>query len=238
MTITLTNRCKAITAIEKLNEHFTSLEVEERLQLLYETFDTEEVLLTSSFGADSALLLHLISRVNPAQKVHFIDTGFHFPETYFYKKQLADRFGLRVEVIQAPKDILQLTRQVKLWKKYPNICCYLNKVSLLESFKAGYQVWISGVRGYQTPHRSALRFFARSSGQSNLLKCCPLLDMDEQKSEAYKRRHGLPAHPLTCEGYGSIGCFNCTVKGCGRNGRWAGKGKSECGLHVEYVIEN
>ena len=235
--MTLTNRCKKTTSIEKLNEHFTSLEVEERLQLLYETFDTEEVLLTSSFGVDSALLLHLVSRVNPAQKVHFIDTGFHFPETYFYKKQLTERFDLCVVDIKPSKDISQLTRQVRLWEKYPNVCCYLNKISVLEALKSNYQVWISGVRTHQTAHRSTLRFFAAGSRHGNLLKCCPLLDMDEVKSEAYQRRHNLPRHPLVCAGFGSIGCLNCTVKGCGRSGRWAGKEKTECGLHLVMKIK-
>ena len=226
------------TTIEKLNEHFNSLGVEERLLLLYEVFDTEEVLLTSSFGVDSALLLHLVSRVNPAQKVHFIDTGIHFPETYFYKKQLSKRFRLRVIDVSPPAQISELTRQARLWEKYPDACCFLNKVSVLDALKPGFKVWISGVRGHQTTHRSGLRFFTSASVHGDLLKCCPLLDMGEKKSEAYKLKFKLPIHPLERQGYGSIGCLNCTVKGCGRNGRWAGQEKTECGLHQDHKNEN
>ena len=225
-------------AIEQLNAHFNKLDIEGRLRLLYETFDTEEILVTSSFGADSALLLHFVSRANPAQKIHFIDTGFHFPETYFYKKQLTDLFGLRVVDIGPSPDFYKMTERMHLWKRYPDTCCFLNKVMALETLKSSHQVWVSGVMGHQTSHRSNLQFFAKGNYNNNILKCCPLLDMDEKKSEQYKIEYQLPSHPLEQMGYGSIGCLHCTVEGCGRSGRWAGRDKTECGLHLEFLPEN
>ncbi|MCF8244177.1 MAG: phosphoadenylyl-sulfate reductase [Saprospiraceae bacterium] len=229
---------KKTPTTEQLNEHFQQLDVEGRFRLLYENFDTEEVLVTSSFGADSALLLHFISRVNPSQKVYFIDTGFHFPSTYIYKKRLAKILGLQVVDIGPSPDFYKMTEQMQLWKSHPDTCCFLNKVMALEALKSDHQVWVSGVMGHQTAHRSQLRFFATGNSNDSIIKCCPLLDMDAEKSRQYKLEHRLPPHPLEEMGYGSIGCQHCTVEGCGRSGRWAGHDKTECGLHLEDTIHN
>jgi phosphoadenosine phosphosulfate reductase len=128
--------------------------------------------------------------------------------------------------------------QVRLWKKHPDACCYLNKVLVLESLKPNYRVWVSGLRGHQSAHRSSLRFFGKSGGRHSLLKCCPLLDLSEAEAEQHVLQYGLPPHPLACQGYGSISCLHCTAKGSGRSGRWAGQEKTECGLHVEDKMGN
>src|SRR5690606_11411374 len=90
--------------LQELNIKYKPLSIEERIAMLYEDFSTDEIMLTSSFAATSAFLLHLFSNVNKDQKVHFIDTGFHFPETLDYKKKLTDLYGLNVESISAIKD--------------------------------------------------------------------------------------------------------------------------------------
>ena len=92
--------------------------------------------------------------------------------------------------------------------------------------------------GYQTEHRSEIQFFSSPKKDNGIIKCCPILDMGIEKSRVYKQKYKLPAHPLTKKGFCSIGCKHCTVKGEGRDGRWAGRNKTECGLHIEHPPEN
>ena len=146
-------------SVDWLNEKFSCLKIEERINLLYEIFNEEDVLFTSSFGGGSALLLYFISKLKPSQKIFFIDTGFHFPETLAYKEQLTKMLGLQVTVMGPSSDINKLTERKQLWKYYPDTCCFLNKVMVMESLKASHKVWVSELMGHQTEHRSKLRFF-------------------------------------------------------------------------------
>lgn len=212
-----------------LNELFGPLTFEERLQELYRFFTPEEVLFTSSFGTKSAFLLHLISRIKPCQKVHFIDTGFHFQETLAYKEQLRQAFGLNIVDIRPEPAQHEVCRREKLWSSDPGLCCTVSKVLPLEPLKARHKVWISGLMAHQTAFRSGLRIFEQKGG---ILKFHPLIDLDEGEFLFYTSCHQLPTHPLEALGFGSIGCEHCTASGEGRNGRWQGTGKTECGLHL------
>lgn len=220
-----------IQALESLNQAFGPLGFEARIQTFYQLFAAEQVLVTSSFGTTSAMLLHLISRYNARQKIHFIDTGYHFAETLTYKKQLARELGLAVVDIQPEATAHAQTRQAQLWREDPDRCCQINKVAPLNQVKAQYQVWMSGLMGYQTDFRAEQRIFERSG---HLLKFHPLIDLEEAEFLYYKGYHQLPEHPLQALGYGSIGCTHCTEKGAGRSGRWLGQEKTECGLHPGY----
>jgi phosphoadenosine phosphosulfate reductase len=222
---------ETIFTIEQLNDQFGQLNVESRLILLYEMYDKEEILVTSSFGVDSAMLLHLISKIQPSQQIFFIETGFHFPETIAYKNQLTKKLGLQVIDIEPQHEFHKFTERKRLWENDPDTCCFLNKEMVLESLKPKYKIWVSGLMGHKTEHRSKLWFFGYTRKYDNIIKCCPLLDADEAKSKLYMQKHKLPPHPLKQKGYCSIGCRHCTVKGMGRNGRWAGRDKTECGLH-------
>lgn len=213
---------------DALNEIFTPLPFEKRIRLLYHYFRQREVLLTSSFGAQSAFLLHLISQIQPAQPVHFIDTAFHFPETLAYKRRLAGQFGLQViDVLPDPAQN-KAAAEEQWWQKDAGACCTVNKVLPLEPIKAQHSVWMSGLMAYQTGFRSTLRVF---EPKGNILKFHPLIDIDEGEFLYYMSYHNLPRHPLEDEGYGSIGCKYCTARGEGRSGRWKGLAKTECGLH-------
>ncbi|MCB9266570.1 MAG: phosphoadenylyl-sulfate reductase [Lewinellaceae bacterium] len=214
--------------LETLNEVFSPMNFEERIRQLYRFFPQKEVLFTSSFGTQSAFLLHLISRIRPGQPVHFIDTTFHFPETLAYKQQLAGRFGLNVIDVLPDTAQNKITAEEKLWKKDPGTCCMANKVLPLKPIKARHKVWISGLMAHQTDFRSNLRVFEQ---QGNILKFHPLIDIDEGEFLYYMSYHKLPRHPLEEKGYGSIGCEHCTSRGKGRSGRWKGLAKTECGLH-------
>ncbi|MFQ5446080.1 MAG: phosphoadenylyl-sulfate reductase [Saprospiraceae bacterium] len=214
-----------------LSDQFKEMPFEERIRVLYDIFDDEEVLFTSSFGTNSALLLHMVSRVRPTQKVYFINTRFHFAETLAYKAQLTAMLNLCVEEVTPSPHLHELAIHNRLWENHHNTCCYLSKVLPLEPLKARHKVWISGLMAYQTPQRSKLNIFEDADIGDKLWKFSPILDMTEEECLRYKKTHKLPPHPLECRGYGSVGCVHCTAKDAGRNGRWKGTDKTECGLH-------
>jgi phosphoadenosine phosphosulfate reductase len=220
-----------IPSIDFLNQAFTPLGPMERLHLLYAFFREEEVLVTSSFGTKSAYLLYLIHLMRPTQKVYFIDTTYHFPETLAYRDALTARFGLEVEDVLPNEAENAITREEEWWKSHPRMCCAVNKVAPLEPIKGLHKVWISGLMAYQTDFRSRLRVFEQ---QGDILKFHPLIDIAEETFEQEMERLQLPRHPLEAEGFGSVGCTHCTAPGNGREGRWKATGHTECGLHPGY----
>ncbi len=229
---TKTNEWQDIS-VELLNHIFTPLTFQERIRLLYKYFKTDDVLLTSSFGTNSVFLLYWIQDIQPEQKVHFIDTTYHFPETLAYKEELTRRFNLNVVDVLPEPEGNALTREERWWKDHPRMCCSINKVVPLEPVKARHKVWISGLMAFQTEFRSHLRVFER---QGDILKFHPMVDIDEGEVLYYFSLHNLPEHPLKAKGYGSVGCSHCTQKGEGREGRWKGQNRTECGLHPGYFI--
>ena len=215
--------------IKRLNEKYNQLTVKERVKELYKDFDAAEVMLTSSFAATSAFLLRVFSKINPDQKIYFIDTGYHFDETLEYKKKLTELYGLDVEDIRADKWKHDFTTKDETWKKDPNYCCTINKVEPLTLIKERFTVWGSGLMEWQSDHRATLDIFEERGG---ILKFYPLLDVTQEEREAYIKEHDLPFHPLVAKGYFSIGCKHCTVPGKDREGRWNNSPKTECGLHL------
>ena len=221
-------------SIEALNNIFTSLSFRERLGKLYDYFPEKEVLFTSSFGTKSIFLLHLLSEIQPKQKVHFIDTTYHFPETLQYKAQVTQMLNLSVIDVQPKEKENKITRDDQWWKDHPKMCCTVNKVAPLTPIISKHRVWISGLMAYQTPFRSHLNIFEQ---QRDIVKFHPLVDIDEGEFLYHMSYHQLPRHPLEEKGFGSIGCTHCTVKGEGREGRWKDSEKTECGLHPSYYTK-
>lgn len=217
--------------VEELNAIFTPLNFKERLEKLYDYFPEKMVLYTSSFGTKSVFLLHLISQIRKSQKVHFIDTTYHFPETIAYKEKIAKIFKLKIIDVVPKSEENNITRTDQWWIDHPKMCCSINKVVPLEPIIARHKVWISGLMSKQTTFRSHLRVFEQ---QGDIIKFHPLIDIDEGEILYHLDFHKLPRHPLENQGYGSIGCTHCTVKGEGRSGRWKGKNKTECGLHPTF----
>lgn len=215
--------------VRELNERFHTLTVEERVKRLYKEFSADEVMLTSSFAANSALLLHLFSQCVPNQKVYFIDTGFHFQATLDYKKQLTELYHIKVEDVRPEAWKHEFTVKDQTWKNDPDFCCSINKVEPLEGIKRRHKVWVSGLMRWQTEHRSSLDVFELRGG---MIKFYPLVDVTKDEREAYIRDHDLPFHPMVAQGYSSIGCTHCTSRGDDRSGRWADTAKTECGLHL------
>ena len=215
--------------LEALNAAYAPLAFGDRIRKVYEDFDPAKVLVTSSFAATSAYFLHIISNIRPDQEISFIDTGYHFEETVKYREFLAAEYGLRVQALKAEEWKHEFTRKDKTWSHDPDFCCSINKVEPLEAIKPNYHVWISSLMRWQTDTRSEMEIFEERRG---IIKFNPMIDVTKDEREAYIRDHGLPFHPLVAQGYQSIGCTHCTVKGEGRAGRWIGKPKTECGLHL------
>ncbi len=193
------------------------------------------LLFTSSFGAGSGVLLHLWSEVAPSLPVVFLDTGFLFPETLAYRDALAERLGLRVEVVRPKLDAASFLAEhgSTVQRLTPDLCCQHNKVDPLAPYVARARGWVSGLRRDQSPTRSATPIVEeRADGP---IRVHPLATMTLVEQRAYLTTHGVPEHPLVARRYLSIGCAPCTrAVEAGedeRAGRWAGNEKTECGLH-------
>ncbi|HPN72139.1 MAG TPA: phosphoadenylyl-sulfate reductase [Saprospiraceae bacterium] len=229
-----TTNSTLINQVNELNEIFAPLDFRQRIEKLYDFFPKDEILLTSSFGGNSALILYIFSEINPEQKIHFIDTGYHFPETLAFKNQLQSALGMQVEDLHPDTADHAITTKEQWWIDKPNDCCQINKVNPLEQIMPNFRVWVSGVMAFQTPHRANLRVFEESG---DIIKFHPIIDIDEYEAVKLTKDFDLPLHPLTLQGYGSIGCKYCTFKGVGREGRWIGSEKTECGLHTSLLID-
>ena len=216
-------------AIFALNKKYRSLRPIQRISELYNDFDVNEVMLTSSFAATSALFLKLFSDVNINQTIYFIDTGYHFTETLNYKKELSRLYNLNVKSISALVEEHDFTSKDETWTKNPDQCCYINKVKPLDVIKNKYTVWASGLMEWQSDHRSSLDIFEM---RGEILKFYPLLDVTKENRDVYMDKENLPLHPLVSKGFHSIGCKHCTVPSEGRTGRWNNNPKTECGLHL------
>jgi phosphoadenosine phosphosulfate reductase len=146
-----------------------------------------------------------------------------------FRDQLIERYKLNVVNILPDSSSNALTKEEQWWFTKPDACCAVNKVKPLASLKSKYKVWISGIMGFQTPQRSNMNIFDEQNG---LFKFNPFIDLTEGEYLYWSSLYKLPEHPLTAMGFESIGCMPCTSRGQGRDGRWAGKGKVECGIHL------
>jgi len=175
-----------------------------------------------SFQKEESVLVHMLSEIEPEVRIFTIDTGVLFPETLTTWKRFEDRFGVRIEVQDA-------TRPGGTWTR--EACCGEAKVEALERALAGAEAWITGIRRDQAPTRAASAKLERDE-RRGMWKVNPLADWTQADLWRYIHAHDLPYHPLHDKGYESIGCAPCTLPGTGRDGRWSGEDKTECGLHL------
>lgn len=215
--------------LDILNSEYKTLLPLERIQRFYKDFSQQKILLSSSFGTTSALLLKLISEVNPQQEIIFIDTGFLFPETLTYRDYVSDLYQLKVKNIRPEEKKIEFIERNRLWENNPELYTYLNKIEPFDNVKKSYDIWISGVMSWQTSHRSEMQLFEK---KDDILKFHPFIDITEQEKDAYFTALHLPYHPLQSRGYDSVGCVHSTVPGKGRTGRTDLNEKKECGLHL------
>ena len=222
---------------ERLSREWQYLSAQEVLsEILNGNAFIKNPALVSSFGADSAVLLHMVSTLDTNAQVVFLDTGFHFSETLSYRDRLTRAFGLtnvRTATVD-PIAVKRLDAQRRLHLSAPDSCCQLRKVSVLDRHLRMNDSWISGQRRAQASTRSSVSVVEVDEARGKL-KFNPLANWSESDVAVYKVRYELPEHPLTTKGYASIGCSPCTsaVKAGedARAGRWRGQSKLECGLH-------
>jgi phosphoadenosine phosphosulfate reductase len=174
-----------------------------------------------SFQKEESVLAHMLVAIEPSARVFTIDTGVLFPETLSTWRAFEERFGLSVEVLDAlsPGEPWTAAR-----------CCGAAKVDALERALDGVEAWVTGIRREQAPTRAAAPKLERDE-RRGIWKVNPLADWTEKDLWRYIHAHDLPYNPLHDQGYASIGCAPCTMPGAGRDGRWAGEDKTECGIH-------
>lgn len=206
----------------------------ELLEPLIREYYRNRIALVSSFGAESAVLLHMVSTIDVNVPVVFIDTGKHFVETKIYRQTLIKRLGLRDVRTVRPlaADIARLDSTGELHKVDADSCCHIRKSLPLETALGDFDAWISGRKRFHGGERSHLAVMERHEGR---LKVEPLAMFSPDDLAEYMWLYELPQHPLVSMGYSSIGCAPCTAKtsplDSPRAGRWAGKPKTECGIH-------
>ncbi|WP_293882248.1 phosphoadenylyl-sulfate reductase [Sphingomonas sp.] len=221
-----------------MDERWAGVETTEMLRGVFAEKPFEDIALVSSFGAESAVLLHMVAQIDRTVPLIFVNTQKMFGETLAYRDELAERLGFVDMRVYRPDPYLLAQKDATglRWNYDPDGCCDLRKVEPLRRALNGFDAWISGRKGFQSGTRTALPRFEADEGR---LKINPLADWNKARLDAYFDEHKLPRHPLEAQGYLSIGCAPCTSKvqvgEDPRAGRWRGWDKVECGIHTPEV---
>ncbi len=193
------------------------------------------IALASSFGAESAVLLHMISQIDRSLPVLFLNTGKLFGETLRYRDALVESLGLTgvTEVKPDPARLRESDGNGVLWRTNPDLCCHIRKVAPLEAALRNFDAWITGRKRFHGGLRGNLPVI---EADATHVKINPLAGWRKQEIETYFEAHGLPRHPLEEDGFLSIGCMPCTDRVAPgadiRSARWSQREKTECGIHL------
>ncbi|HEV2075389.1 MAG TPA: phosphoadenylyl-sulfate reductase [Thermoleophilaceae bacterium] len=190
-----------------------------------------QLYVAASFQKETAVVMDMVLAMEPEARFFTLDTGVLFPETYAAWRAAEERYGVRVDVYQG----MSLARQSALegdalWERDPDRCCTIRKLTPLGEALSGVSAWMTGLRREQSPTRAGAQKLHWDDRHS-LWKANPLADWSEADVWEYVAERELPYNELHERGYASIGCTHCTVPAAGRDGRWAGRSKIECGLH-------
>jgi phosphoadenosine phosphosulfate reductase len=221
-------------AASRLEMRFARLKASSLLRLAIEDLYPGRIALVSSFGADAAALLHMVSQIEAATPVIFVDTGQHFPETLAYRDALCETLKLTNVTVATPKaELLDAEDPEKfLFASDPDRCCDIRKVRPLAEAIEGYDAWITGRKAFQSATRASLPLF---EAEGERIKINPLAGWSASEVLRYIAEADLPRHPLVAKGFPSIGCLPCTSAvepgEDERAGRWRGRAKLECGIH-------
>ena len=223
----------AVTRLEELQKQTKDLDAKAILKLALSAF-AGRIALVSSFGSESAILLHMISEIDPDTPVLFLNTGKLFGETLRYRDRLQDHLGLGDvrSLAPNPADRAAHDPDGTLWARNTDACCGFRKVVPLRRALQGFDAQVTGRKRFQTRERASMQTVEYFDGR---FRFNPLADWSQADLDAYMSEHDLPRHPLLDDGYPSIGCMPCTRRvqsGEGyREGRWSGLEKDECGIH-------
>ena len=212
---------------------YSNLETNKLLKIMIKDVFFKKIAVTSSFGAESAVILHLISKIDNNVPIIFLNTEKLFPETLKYLETIKKKLKLNnIKIFKPDPDYLKkYDVNNDLYKTNPNLCCHIRKVLPLRKSMKSYDAWINGRKRFHGSDRSKLKKIEMING---LIKINPLIDWSFKQIKNYMLSNNLPEHPLLSEGYKSIGCQPCTNKSKDsiRDGRWSDSLKSECGIHI------
>ena len=177
-----------------------------------------------SFQKEASVILDMLVKIEPSARFFVLDTGVLFEETYETWRRVEERYGIAID---------RYTGEWvdRLWERDPDACCGMRKVEPLERALEGVDAWITGLRRDQTAARAGTPKLGWDASHGKW-KAAPLADWTENDVWRYIAEHDVPYNPLHDQGFASIGCTHCTVPGAGRDGRWAGTDRIECGLHL------
>ncbi len=222
--------------IGSLSAQFEAAKPQEIIRWAITEF-SPDLAVSTSFQTQSMPLLHMVTQRLPDVRVLFLDTGYHFWDTLMFRERIQHEWNLNVidlyHDVRWEAFIRQNVRTLPM--QDANLCCYIHKVQPMQKALSGLKAWISGIHRDQTPERARAQILKLHD--DGLLKVNPLLNWTRGDVLAYIAKFCLPPHPLYERGYRSVGCAPCTMavaQGADdRSGRWAGRGKTECGLHTD-----
>lgn len=219
---------------EALVSRYAGFDGIDLLEPLISRYFRDRIALVSSFGAESATLLHMVAQIDRHTPIISLDTDMLFWETKAYRAKLIDHLGLTdVRIVRPdPGAIAREDPNGELHKTSPDLCCHFRKTEPLDLALNGFDAWISGRKRFHGGSRSHISALEWADGR---LKIEPLARFSAQDLDIYMNYYNLPPHALVDQGYRSIGCIPCTVRGGTednpRAGRWVGSSKTECGIH-------
>ncbi|SFM03941.1 phosphoadenylyl-sulfate reductase [Salibacterium qingdaonense] len=222
-----------------INEVNNTLEGKSARDVIRWSYDNygDDLVYACSFGAEGMVLIDLISKVKPDATIAFLDTDFHFKETYELIDRVKERYpSLNIKMLRPKWTPQEQAEQVgdRLWETNPDQCCAIRKLEPLENELSNYHAWMSGLRREQSPSRKNTQF-VNQDNRFNSVKICPLIHWTWDDVWMYIKAFDLPYNELHDQNYPSIGCIQCTSQVLEgedlRSGRWSGQGKTECGLH-------
>lgn len=220
-----------------IHAEWAGLGAEELIRALFENTGGEACV-TCSFQAEDMVVVDMLRRIRPAIPVLFLDTGYHFAETYAYRDRMTRLWGLNLINLRPALTVAeQEGRWGRLFESDPARCCHMRKVEPLFDALGRYDLWFTGLRREQSPTRAALETVESQTlpGGKRLVKASPLAHWKTNEVWSYLAVNEIPHLPLYDQGYSSIGCQPCTAvpadPGNPRSGRWSGR-KLECGIHT------
>lgn len=226
--------------IEALNKRFTTAGPQDLLEWVTTKLG-DDVALSTGFGLSGIVLMHMLSEIRPWTPIFYLETDLHFEETLELREALQGRLGLTIQEVHCGLSLEEQGKCFgpKLWQSEPGLCCHLRKVEPLKRYLSNKRGWITGIRRDQGPTRASTPVVSWDEA-SQVVKFAPLAHWTREQVQEYIQTHKLPTNKLHAEGYASVGCWPCTVKtavgGAERSGRWAGREKTECGLHVQLSV--
>ncbi len=220
---------------DEVNQRLNGAHPREILQWAVETF-YPKLTMATAFGPEGCAIIHMLAEIQPRVRLFNLDTGYQFTETLALRDQIAERYGIEVELVRPDLSVAEYEakHQGPLYVKNPDQCCFDRKIVPLRRAVAGYDAWISSIRADQSSHRAKAAVVGWDP-KFELVKVNPLLSWTHRDVWAFVMANKVPYNPLHDQGYPSIGCQPCTRPvvpgGDERAGRWAGQAKTECGLH-------